>query len=353
MSKLHRKIGGFLPLELPNRYSSPGVSVWEFWTGSGFQIITSETARGVLRHILCGLSSRRVWFPTFICREYPEALHSIEVRYYPVDERLKPKLDILRDNLKAGDTVVGIDYFGAQAPPAFRQLVKEREDVHWIEDRAQALDPGPAWGDWIIYSPRKLIGVPDGGIGVCQKRDKAIESPVCVKDRDRLMLRLAPLLARLEDTAESDNNKWHTMFQAAEALPERSFGIAMSEFSQLILKAIPVEPLREVRHQNALTLHHSVPPACRLLQTPPQGPWMGYPILLGLNRDSIANALSGRGIFCAAHWRTLPAVVPFDTSAHYLANSILTLPCDQRYTPNEMNQIIDALYDVMNDVPLP
>ncbi|HXQ46960.1 MAG TPA: hypothetical protein VN806_10110, partial [Caulobacteraceae bacterium] len=45
------------------------------------------------------------------------------------------------------------------------ELVASRPDVLWIEDRAQAMDTGASdWGDVALYSPRKLVGVGDGGL---------------------------------------------------------------------------------------------------------------------------------------------------------------------------------------------
>ena len=47
-------------------------------------------------------------------------------------------------------------------------------DIFWIEDCAQALVPDVPWGDWQIFSPRKLFGVADGGVARCLNPKRGI-----------------------------------------------------------------------------------------------------------------------------------------------------------------------------------
>lgn len=206
-----------------------------------------------------------------------------------------------------------------------------------------------AWGDWVIYSPRKLLGVSDGGVGVCRHPDRTILVLDPVKDHDRLMLRLAPLFARFEDAAEDDNDAWYATFRTAERLPEPGYGIAMSKLTQAILKTMPIDPIREKRQHNARVLHHGVPPAGRIMQPPPESPLLRYQIVLESNRDEIADGLRSTNIFCAVHWRALPPGVRSDAAAHRLAEHVLTLPCDQRYGTGEMNWMLEALRDARID----
>src|SRR5581483_4064910 len=158
------------------------------------------------------------------------------VGFFAVDERLDPDPDALDRQLEPGDAVVVIDYFGRLPPVALRALAARRRDVQWIEDRAQRLDPADGWGDFLIYSPRKLVGVPDGGVVVARGPLPALPAP-----RARPATLQAPSgLLRLEDDAASET--WFARFREEEAAhsaaPE-----AISRLTRLLLERLPLAPL--------------------------------------------------------------------------------------------------------------
>src|SRR5207302_4980229 len=88
-----------------------------------------------------------------------------KIRFYHVGRDLEADVSKLNREAVPGDLVVGVDYFGYPVGSALRGLSTTRGDLFFVEDRAQALAPsGDFWGDWCLYSPRKLLGVADGGI---------------------------------------------------------------------------------------------------------------------------------------------------------------------------------------------
>ena len=189
-----------------------------------------------------------------------------------------------------------------------------RRDILWIEDCAQTLDAGTPWGDWQIFSPRKLFGVPDGGLARCLSAEHALKAPAPAPAKQRFseMSQLAPLLWRFEDDAESENAIWYEAFQKAErqsAVPERQ---AISSFSQQLLQAIDATQVATKRHDNAATLHDLVPQNLRFWHNAPDAAPLGYPILLK-HRDEVAARLAERGgVLChpLARYSRLPKGLP-------------------------------------------
>ena len=70
---------------------------------------------------------------------------------------------------------------------------------------------------------------------------------------------------------------------------------------------------------------------------------LGYVIRLK-NRDTVKEKLAANRIFAPIHW-SLPQEVDRKRfpDSKMLADSLLTLPIDQRYGPDEMNYIADTL----------
>ena len=66
--------------------------------------------------------------------------------------------------------------------------------------------------------------------------------------------------------------------------------------------------------------------------------------LLLENGAEIRRMLIEQKIFVPTLWPNVLKEEQKNTAAYTLANSILPLPCDQRYGPEEMNMIIEAVF---------
>ena len=337
-----RKIGGFLPLDLP--LTTPARSAWQAISTSDSPVLTGPTARHALAQLLSGAPVRRLWFPAYCCPETVQAPDGVDIRFYPVGARLQPDSGWLADRVQGGDAVLGIDYFGQSPHADFRALVSARRDILWIEDCAQALAPDAPWGDWQIFSPRKLFGVADGGIARCRNPDRALPAPPPAPTDQRLsdMDALAPLLWRMEDAPETENQRWYGAFRQAEAASATPTRQDISALSMRLLQAIDADQAAARRLANARALFDLLPKAIRFWHSAPKAPPLGVPILLQ-NRDEIAAKLAEQGLFCAVHWRNQPAPKHDFTAEHALSDHLLTLPCDQRYTPDDMADVARRL----------
>lgn len=346
-----RKIGGFLELDLP--LASPaGRSAWQVMTRDDAGTLSGRTARSVLSVILQAVRPGTIWYPAYCCPEMVLGPGDAQVRFFPVGPSLRPDPGWLEPRLEPGDAVIVIDYFGCVPEPGVRALAATRPDVFWIEDCAQALLPEIPWGDWLLFSPRKLFGVADGGLGICRNPEKALSPARPARPRDTLtdLARLAPILWRFEDRAAAANDIWYQAFRDGEAL---SFGdgldSAPADISQLtrrLLQSIDGDRVIAARRANAACLHDCLPPRLRFWSDCPSAPLLGYPVLLQ-DRDTVAARLAHRGIFCPVHWRSLLAPAAEFPDEHALSATILTLPCDQRYRPADMTGMVDALLECL------
>lgn len=118
----------------------------------------------------------RVWLPGYFCNESLAPLRAFgaELAFYPVLPDCTPALDACRAMLKEArpDLVVVVHFFGDRAPAAgLRQLAHEN-GAWFIEDAAHVLLPTVDGigtdGDFVLYSPHKLLAISDGALLVAR-----------------------------------------------------------------------------------------------------------------------------------------------------------------------------------------
>lgn len=156
-------IGGYLGLEIDGIPVAPG-SVWELWT-NGAEAACFRNGRSALAWLLRALDCSRVWLPGYTCGVVTAGVRGAgaQVLYYPAGGSLQPSPAFLA-KARPGDAVVVNCYFGRPVCPELADAVRGRPDLIRVEDRAQASAAAPPVGDWMLYSPRKTLGVSDGGI---------------------------------------------------------------------------------------------------------------------------------------------------------------------------------------------
>lgn len=332
-ARLRVAIGGFFELHLPE--IRPGLSVASLWGLRPGSMASFENGRSALARLLAHARVRVLWLPAYICESVVEGAQAAgaECRYYGVGEVLEPDCAALESGLRAGHCVLGVDYFGRLPGRAFRRLAARRRDVLWVEDRAQALDPGPSWGDWLLYSPRKLLGVPDGGILVAARRDDlpADRRP----DVGAPALLFAQALRKL-DPARQSGTDWFALYRRSEAR-QRVTRKPMSALSLAQLGSADARLLGARRLANYALLQRLLGDLAFFGAPLPRAPF-GFAIRVPRG-ERLWERLCRAGIYAQRHWARLPSPRREFAAEHRLAAELITLPCDQRYGAAEMRAV--------------
>lgn len=331
--------GGVFALDFPLR--QPEDSVLKRWGVQSDNAFMLHNARSILAEIVQTVKVSRVWFPAYICSDFVEGAANTQVDFYPVGEKLEADIDWLSNRLAPGDLVVVIAYFGRAANADILELASMRSDVLWIEDRAQAFDCGPRWADWTIYSPRKLVGVPDGGIGV--KLTGSAEQPA--SDKVCSVASHLPGMARYEDIESANNNWWFPLFRQAEGEMKVS-NRAISRLTHAILSATDSSEIAYRRFANYSILAARLNEFGILPHDMKDVPF-GYPIRLR-DCDRVWARLIAKRVFAPRHWADLPSPADNFAIEHALSRQLITLPCDQRYSPDEMHILADLVLQAVS-----
>ena len=337
-----RPIGGFMALERPAPL--PRGSAWEGWPGEAAGRVVRGSARGALEAWLRAAPCRRLWLPALGCAVLREAAAAagVSVIPYALDEDLAPSLGAGDATPQEGDAVLVIDLMGKPPSPAHRRRFRTTRGVVWIEDRAQALDPGLSgpfggWAPMQLFSPRKLLGVPDGGLLVhATEASPVFEAQVEVMDG-----MFEPFGWRGEELTPGDQASVYAAYQRAEAARGGAHR-GMTGFSQAWLKATPLRPLVFARIANYAALWSGLAG----LRHPgfPPGAWapLAFPVLVE-DRARLVARLAERKIFAAVHWPEVVDAGALGPNDRRWAEHALSLPCDPRLRPEDLKRLMDSV----------
>jgi len=288
-----------------------------------------------------------VWLPSYLCEVMltPVQQANMRTRFYEINYDLRIRSHNWVEEVEQGDLVVFIDYFGFPCDHVCASYAKRRGA--WIlEDACQALlieDVG-RFSDFVLFSPRKFLGVPDGGILVVSrgidKEKIGLESPPV----EWWLKTLRSTFLRREFDISGGSREWFHLFQ--ETGIDAPIGrYAMSELSRvLLLHGFDYVAIAEKRIQNYLTLldqlgHLAMFPDLHAKVVP-----LGFPIRLR-NRDQVRQQLFEHNIYPPVHW-PIAGIVPEEfKESHQLAADIMTLPCDQRYDSQDMKRMAKVVME--------
>lgn len=305
----------------------------------GTFLANGTSALGVL---LRALGVERVWLPSYLCVALVRAAEyaGTRVAFYAVDGTLTIADDAWLKDVRAGDAVAFIRYFGFDFPAAVAAAAGDKGAVV-IEDCAQALfSDAPSSGNFAVFSPRKFLGVVDGGVLV-GRRDADLP-PLERAPADWWMAAFRASLLRACFDRHGGEREWFAAFrEAEESAPVGPF--AMSELSRTLLDtAFDYGAIRRQRAENYDRLAAALGDVALFPKRPANVVPLGFPIRVR-DRDAVRQQLFERAIFPPVHW-DLRGVVPADfVESHRLSSEIMTLPCDQRYDVADMDRTIDAL----------
>jgi dTDP-4-amino-4,6-dideoxygalactose transaminase len=245
--------------------------------------------------------------------------------------------------VESSDAVLAIDYFGFTAPAAWWKAVRATGCLT-IEDASQALLTSGVGrhADYVVYSPRKFLGVPDGGILMWRKA-AAAPGPRSLEPApvDGWMHSFEATWLRREQDGGGVSGPWFDRFRAGEAA-QPCGPFSMSSISRRALEG--GWDLREavaVRRRNYRRLRDALRPWALFADLPPGVAPLGFPVRLP-NRDEVRAALIRERIFPPIHWPIHGAVPERFAASHRLAAELMTLPCDQRYGSADMDRIVSV-----------
>lgn len=340
--KHRRLIGGVFGL--PERVHELAEPVGETWLFQRLGTVRVVNARSAFFLIGKTLRPRKVWLPSYLCEAVVQGFQgaAVPMEFFPVNDRLHCESTGWLERVQRGDLVLRINYFGfVNTDPVFGEAISRGAWV--VDDAAHALltkDIGAA-ASFVVYSPRKFIGVPDGGFLVPMIPTEISWPPLQPVPTVWWLETFSASQLRRDFDLGSLGRDWFPKFQNAEqTAPTGSF--AMSEFSAHLLdQCFDFSTIALNRRANYLQLLKHLHDFALFKELPAGVVPLGFPVRLR-DRDAVRQELFRKQVFSPVHW-ALNGLVPDSFAAsHRLAKETMTLPCDQRYDRDDMRRVSEA-----------
>lgn len=317
-----KAIGGYFSLEL-------SVIKGGYIHDKGIHL---NSGRNALEYILKNIPGIQcLWIPYYTCDVVLEPLKKLNIsyRFYSVNENLEFSVPLELNN---GEYLLVTNYFGIK--DAYIKELATRYGERLIVDNAQAFFAKPLDGVKTIYSPRKFVGIPDGGIsymGNCLE--------VADIEQDVSYNRCSHLLKRLDLGAEAGYSDFRENSHQLVNQPIKR----MSNLTWNLLQGINWEFVKMQRLKNFKQLHKALS-SINQLEIPEFGTFacpMVYPFYT--IDSTLKKRLIENKIFVATYW---PNVLKWSKEGmleYELASRIIAIPIDQRYNNEDMIRIINSI----------
>ena len=310
-----------------------------------------RSGRDALKQVARLHRGARVLLPALCCESMilPFTLNGCPVAFY----KLKPDLtgdeaDVL-SKAAPGTVLLYMPYFDIQ-PFTTDFLARLRQSgVVLLEDRTQDIivgRPAPFLPDYTVASIRKWAALPEGGI-----LKTAAALPRAGADGRFGALRRQAMEEKglyLENGDAGLKQDFLAKFHEADALLDESGEpVAMSMENRAYLENIDFARVLAARRRNARVLEQTLAEltaAGKLRPLCKSGTTAGlyYPILLE-NRDAVQQALARQNIYCPVIWPVPAQARDICENCEATAAQVLALPCDQRYSEQDMATIAETL----------
>ncbi|MBL0171629.1 MAG: hypothetical protein IPP90_13035 [Gemmatimonadaceae bacterium] len=305
-----------------------------------------DDASLMLANASCGLwllarelNPGRIWMPSYLCESMVTAIHAAgrEIQFYEVGYDLHiPNgdwLERIRPEISWCLSIISDSPWTKRWQPGQEPMVLVSSQTR----QALLSDNAARDSDFLLFSPRKFLGVPDGGLLRCNSkvisRVRLNQAPVAWT-----MKVLEASVLRREFDRHGGSRRWFDLRRQADS--EQPIGAyAMSQLTENLLRfGFDYEEISRKRIENYGRLLEDLREFALFSSMPAGVVPLGFPIRVA-HRDRVRQELFDHAIYPPIHWPIDNIVPPQFSESHRLAAEILTLPCDQRYSRADMARI--------------
>lgn len=312
-----KEIGGYLELET---YRQPVLH------GNA---IALNCARNALAYLIEAKKIEKIYLPYFICDSVSNVCkkYNTKIRYYKISGDFLP---IITETQK-DEWLYVVNFYGQIPRDVLEELSMNYRRI--IIDNTHDYFASPIQGVDTLYTCRKFLGVSDGAF-LYSDIELDRELP-----QDESFERVRYLLGRFERTASEfytesvENNN----FFDNEPIKK------MSKLTMNLLRSIDYEYVQNCRNNNFALLNSKLKDINKLNVMTYNSPYM-YPFFTD-DSEKIKNALLKNKIYIPTLWPNVLESVPTDFLEWNYAKNILPLPCDQRYSQDDMNRITEVIFN--------
>lgn len=317
-----REIGGYMEVE---HYEGK-----EYHT----KCISLNTGRNCLRYLLRARKIRKIALPEWLCSAVSDVCEEEKVEII----KYSTGWDFLPESLSKLDEdfyLYLVNYYGQLPTEFIENTAYSHSGI--ILDNAQAFFEKPLPGIDTLYTCRKFFGVADGAY---LYTDCIMEKPI---EKDKSYQRIGFLAGRYERSA----NEFYAQYLKNEELIAGRPIQHMSRLTENILKSIDYISIAERRKNNFLLLHQNLKKINQLKLKVPDGAF-AYPLYVPKG-GKLRKRLQESRIYVPTLWPNVLNECARSERAWEMTDNILPLPCDQRYSKEDMRYMTECIFKYLED----
>lgn len=310
-----------------------------------FDRVDVDCGRSAIQYIAEIENKKNIYLPVYDCplvnKRMEEAFceTGVKIHYYNMDESFRPIIS----NEMSDALILFVNYFGVMSDSLIDEMTAMQSDsVSVIIDNIPGYFETPRNGVYNIYSCRKFIGVPDGG--------HVIKNGIIKNNLDTI-----ENSARYEYLLKSVNvgsNDSYDLYEMSEDMfTESNKPLGMSRLTSEILKTVDYERIKTRRLENFARLHqllgekNSFPVISEFAKKPA----FVYPLLVTDNGVNVRKKLVENNIYVSTLWRHVMTNEKANDFEKSLANNIVPLPIDQRYSVKDMEDMAAIVINILKE----
>lgn len=357
------EIGSVLELDDWSNYKNAGKREFylPFMNGNKYNTVFYQSGRNAIQTLTTYLAEkfnfREILLPDYVCSTVKDAIEraGIKCKLYSINREFDYDIKQIEEKIRGGVKCIYIvQYFGKKISDDMKQAIKEwkSKDIIVIEDITMSLFSNDknsiGFGDYIIGSIRKWLPIPDGGFISSQKTEIPKEpNDDCVSKYTHYysivqIMKKEYIKNNLSDKELKDNYMEYYKKSIDELFSDYKI-YSISQVSKSYINNYNMEEIIEKREYNYDYLYNKINEISNVKpKIKRENNMLPFGMLIETQyRDELLKYLIEAGIYCNVHWR-LPDN-PQNRDVQYLSNSIITIPCDQRYGESEMDYIANVL----------
>nr|WP_294665507.1 DegT/DnrJ/EryC1/StrS family aminotransferase [uncultured Blautia sp.] len=292
--------------------------------------------------------------PSFTCHAVVEPFikNGYLVFPYAIKENFEIDIDRLLKQLETvkPNVILIHDYFGINTNRKIKDFgvekILKKMKIQVIVDRTQSMFSTyqQIRSDYCVGSIRKWLGIPDGAF-VNLKVNVVSEDKELSDSKSKAMLYKNDYIVK----NKGDKETLLKLYREAESiLDARSCTYSMSKVSEKIISNTSFEHLKEARRRNYEILAKGLAD-CNFIKIPcakleeNEVPFY-FPVFVQEKRTELQKYLADNEVYATVIWACPDNFLNLiDEISNRIYKEILCIPCDQRYTEEDMKYIIDLM----------
>ena len=308
-----------------------------------------RSGRDAMKAVAASVKDRytRVLLPALCCESMvsPFTMHGLAAVFYKLHPDYTADIADVQSKLTEDTILVYGSYFGIDpfTQEQLKSLHARYPHALFMEDRTQDILCQRVSREFVpdvtVASIRKWIPIPDSGLLWGNVSVETAKNDTFATLRKEAMVKKSQYL-QTGDEALKDTFL-HMLGQASECLDESAIPYGNTEESAELLKKLDFAKIYAARQQNAKALLQSLTPAedcLQLITDTPEKSTLYFPILVK-DQGKVQSELAKMGIYCPVIWPVPQEALGVCSVAEFTAEHMLGVPCDQRYTPEDMTYI--------------